>query len=282
MTTKFESSTDFRKSLEARLKNRAAQSGVDLQRLRRKVAFDRFLARIFFGDNKDFALKGGYAMELRLSNARSTKDIDLTCLSRFREGLGNVGDLIRDDLQRLARIDLGDFFVFQVGEAKMELANVPYGGARYSVSAILDGRLFVGFQLDVGVDAVVKDTEIIETTDWLGFCGIPPSEISMIRIEQQFAEKLHVYTFPRTDRVNMRVKDLVDMVLLLKMRSLDKVLLSQALQEVFTLRGTHSLPLQLSPPPSEWATIYASQADECCLPLSFNVSFVLMYLVIKI
>lgn len=64
MTTRFESSTDFRKSLEARLRNRAAELDVDLQPLRRKVAFDRFLARVFSGGDGAFVLKGGYAMEL--------------------------------------------------------------------------------------------------------------------------------------------------------------------------------------------------------------------------
>ncbi|SCA64132.1 Uncharacterized protein SCG7086_CE_00060 [Chlamydiales bacterium SCGC AG-110-P3] len=273
MTTRFESSTDFRKSLEARLKNRAAQSEVDLQRLRRKVAFDRFLARVFFESDGGFVLKGGYAMELRLSNARATKDIDLTCLLRFREGLGNVGDLILDDLQRLVRVDLGDFFTFQVGEAKMDLANAPYGGARYPVSAILDGRRFVGFQLDVGLDTLVKEVEMIKTTDWLGFCDIAAPEVPMISIEQQFAEKLHAYTLPRTDRVNMRAKDLVDMVLLLRMRPLDMDLLKQALKRVFTSRSTHTFPSQLSPPPSEWATMYASQAEECDLSLTLEEAF---------
>lgn len=273
MTTRFESSTDFRKSLEARLKNKAAQSEVDLQRLRRKVAFDRFLARIFSGDDGGFVLKGGYAMELRLSNARATKDIDLTCLSRFREGSGNIGDLILDDLQRLVRVDLGDFFTFQVGEAKMDLANAPYGGARYPVSAILDGRRFVGFQLDVGLDTLVKEVEMIKTTDWLGFCDIAAPEVPMISIEQQFAEKLHAYTLPRTDRVNMRAKDLVDMVLLLRMRPMDMDLLKQALVRVFTSRSTHSVPLRLSPPPSEWASMYASQAEECDLSLSLEEAF---------
>ena len=47
ISIKFKSATDFRKSLEARLQGLAAETEVDLQRLRRKVAFDRFLARIF-------------------------------------------------------------------------------------------------------------------------------------------------------------------------------------------------------------------------------------------
>ena len=155
----------------------------------------------------------------------------------------------------------------------MDLVNAPYGGARYPVSAYLDGRLFVRFQLDVGVDTVVKEVEMIRTPDWLGFCDISAPEVPMITLEQQFAEKLHAYTFPRTDRVNMRSKDLVDMVLLLRLRPLDTELLSLALQRVFTLRDSHSLPVQLSPPPQEWETMYSSQAAECGLSLRLADAF---------
>src|SRR2546425_2132056 len=71
----------FRTALEARLQARARQEGTDLQRLRRQVAFDRFLARMFSKGPKatyPWVLKGGYAMELRIHSARTTKDIDLT------------------------------------------------------------------------------------------------------------------------------------------------------------------------------------------------------------
>ena len=47
---------------------RARETGTDLQRLRRQVAFDRFLARMFSKGPKatyPWVLKGGYAMELR-------------------------------------------------------------------------------------------------------------------------------------------------------------------------------------------------------------------------
>ena len=37
----------FRAALETRLQTRAREQGTDLQRLRRQVAFDRFLARMF-------------------------------------------------------------------------------------------------------------------------------------------------------------------------------------------------------------------------------------------
>jgi hypothetical protein len=68
--------------LDTRLQFIGAKTGEDLQRLRRKVAFDRFLARIFSRGNPGFYLKGGYAMELRIAQARATRDLDLTCIYR--------------------------------------------------------------------------------------------------------------------------------------------------------------------------------------------------------
>src|SRR5580692_4587437 len=71
----------FRTALETRLQMRAREEATDLQRLRRQVAFDRFLARMFSKGPKaayPWLLKGGYAMELRMHAARTTKDIDLT------------------------------------------------------------------------------------------------------------------------------------------------------------------------------------------------------------
>ena len=68
----------FRVALESRLKSTAQTEGIDLQRLRRQVSFDRLLARFFSEQNTPWLLKGGYAMELRLRTARTTKDIDLS------------------------------------------------------------------------------------------------------------------------------------------------------------------------------------------------------------
>jgi hypothetical protein len=71
----------FRTALETRLQARAQVERTDLQRLRRQVAFDRFLARLFPKGPKGtypWILTGGYAMELRIRSVRTTKDIDLT------------------------------------------------------------------------------------------------------------------------------------------------------------------------------------------------------------
>ena len=70
---KYATPAAFRRALEDRLQAIAKKEGIDLQRLRRQVAFDRLLARLFpAGDSKQlpWVLKGGYAMELRMKAAR--------------------------------------------------------------------------------------------------------------------------------------------------------------------------------------------------------------------
>ena len=73
----YASGSAFRIALEARLKDRATAEDIDLQRLRRRVAFDRFLSRLAMQDRERWALKGGYALEIQLDIARSTRDLDL-------------------------------------------------------------------------------------------------------------------------------------------------------------------------------------------------------------
>jgi hypothetical protein len=68
----------IRAALDQRLKNEAAKSGIALMRLRKMVAFDRFLARLVEVAPGRWVLKGALALDLRLAGAtRTTKDIDL-------------------------------------------------------------------------------------------------------------------------------------------------------------------------------------------------------------
>jgi hypothetical protein len=81
---KYATAAAFRRALEDKLQDIAGKEGVDLQRLRRQVAFDRLLARLSQAGQPrvpPWVLKGGYAMELRIKAARTTKDIDLTMRS---------------------------------------------------------------------------------------------------------------------------------------------------------------------------------------------------------
>jgi hypothetical protein len=273
MNTTFKTATDFRRSLEARLQVIANKTNEDLQRLRRKVAFDRLLARIFSQENSGFFLKGGYAMELRVGHARATKDIDLTCIRRFSGKKELLRGEILQELQNFARVDLNDFFSYQIGQAQIDLENAPYGGARYPVSALIDGKLFVRFQLDVGMDIVVSKFENIQGEKWLEFCGISSPIIPTISIEQQFAEKMHIYTLPRKNRTNSRSKDLIDMLLLLSMKKINLKDCQEALHNVFKARNTHDVPKKLREPPEDWQAQFLAMAKDCGLPSDIQEAF---------
>jgi hypothetical protein len=79
---KYKSSGAFRRALEERLRTKSLQSGMPLVRLRKMVAFDRILARLFFIQPGAWVVKGGLALQLRLGGrARTTMDIDLLALS---------------------------------------------------------------------------------------------------------------------------------------------------------------------------------------------------------
>lgn len=67
----------FRAALEARLKDEQTTE-VGLSRLRKRVVFERLLARLAAVAPDAWVLKGGFALELRLgSSARSTRDVDV-------------------------------------------------------------------------------------------------------------------------------------------------------------------------------------------------------------
>jgi len=262
----------FRRALEDRLQDIAGRESVDLQRLRRQVAFDRLLSRLFQAAQPGslrWVLKGGYAMELRIRAARTTKDIDLTMRSASISGEKKDDKrslAVLEELQETAAFTSDDFFVYAIGEPISDLDAAPYGGARFSVEARLDGRLFVGFHLDVGIgDAVIEPLEVIEGRDWLGFAGIGRPSLYLISREQQFAEKLHAYTLPRPGAVNSRVRDLVDMVLLIQSRTLQSDKVAEAVRVTFGRRRTHTVPKILPLPPADWQKPYDALAKECDL-----------------
>jgi hypothetical protein len=144
----------LRTALETRLQDMARSQRADIQRLRRRVAFDRFLARLFRAEAQDryvWFLKGGYAMELRMHQARSTKDIDLTVVVTSEEaGRGRGTDHVRDLLMEACSVKLPDGFIFLVGESVLDLDGPPEGGRRYPVHATMGGRTFARFRVDVG------------------------------------------------------------------------------------------------------------------------------------
>ena len=151
----------------------------------------------------------------------------------------------------------------------MDLTAAPYGGACYPIEARMDGRIFARFHLDAGVgDVVMRPLETIMCRDWLGFAGIGSPRVLLIAREQQFAEKIHAYALPRNS-ANSRVKDLVDLALLIGSGRLDKQRILEALR---LTRGTHDLASLLAPP-EDWQIPFQVLAEECGVPTDVDAAF---------
>lgn len=262
----YATATAFRQAVEARLMNLARTAQVDIQRLRRQVAFDRLLCRLFHDPHAPWALKGGYAMELRMAKARTTRDIDLSVRQCIAGGKNARNRKLLNMLQTATAVDLGDFFVFLIGEPIMDLDAAPYGGGRFPVEARMEGRIFAKFHVDVGVgDAVIEPLESIHSRDWLNFAGIAAAEFPAISREQQFAEKFHSFTLPRHGAENSRARDLVDMLLLIRKGRLNRKRTLDALRRTFEHRTTHPLPREVPLPPISWEKPFVALAMECGL-----------------
>ena len=259
----------LRTALETRLLERSRRDAVDLHRLRRQVAFDRLLARMFDASQPardGWVLKGGYALEMRFHQARATKDLDLTVRATASAPTppDDLVTTLRERLQIAASVQLADFFVFDVGEPSLELNQAPEGGSRFPVDARLDGRTFVKFHVDLGVgDDVIEPLDRIVGEDWLGFAGIPTIAVPTLSTEQHWAEKLHAYTLPRDGAANSRVKDLVDLVLLIERQSMSPTRINVAVAATFARRGTHAVPTGLPLPPNVWEKPFMALAAEC-------------------
>lgn len=261
---RYQTPTALRRALEDRLMATVRRGGGDLQRMRRQTAFDRLLCRLFNEPDAPWLLKGGYAMELRIQAARTTRDVDLAIRHLPSKKWDN--DVIRGLLETAASVDLKDGFEFAIGAPTMDLDAAPYGGSRFPVDAQMAGRRFASFHLDVSAGDVLREPfEILEGQDWLGFAGIAKAKMPAISGEEQFAEKLHAYTLPRTGRPNTRVKDLVDMVLLFDSGKMDAARLAENINATFRRRGTHEVPALLPPPQASWEATFVEMATECGL-----------------
>jgi len=272
-TRHYDDAVSFRQALEDRLRTRALDKSQDLQRLRQQVAFDRFVMRIQRDGVNRWILKGGHALELATGSARATRDIDLTLNAGLVGGSDGLLTLQRM-LQQAASRTADDWFEFQVGESMMNLDGPPYGGERFPVRSMLGGRLFVAFHVDVAVgDVLLEPLRVTTGEDWLGFAGIATSPLATTSLEQQFAEKLHAYTMPHPGgRDNSRVKDLVDMVLLLDTGSLELEGVAAAVVATFRQRDGHVIPETLPDPPLSWKKPYAALATACRIDVDLGAA----------
>ncbi len=267
MSKRFSTADAFRQAIEVRLRTEADRRELSVNELRLRFVMERLLARLFAEDHPPWLLKGGFAMDLRYRpKARTTRDIDLSVGVASQGVLAARLTAIRDELQAAVDVDPGDYLVFRIAEARGELPGAPRGGGRFPIETLLAGKVYARFHLDLGFgDPLIGAPESLTGDDFLAFAGVSAGRALAVPKPQQFAEKIHAYTHPWTDRVNTRVKDLVDLVLFIERGNLVPADVATALRATFATRNSHLLPTTLPPPPEAWSADFPAMSMQAAL-----------------
>ncbi|MCI0519817.1 MAG: nucleotidyl transferase AbiEii/AbiGii toxin family protein [Chloroflexi bacterium] len=256
--TSYANSAAFRRALEDCLRAESLASGTPLLRLRKIVAFDRFLARLLQFQPTQWVLKGGYAIELRLvGKARRTKDIDVLALA-------DHGD-IQSSLRGAGQMDLGDWFQFEV-QSNPDSSLDEWGSRRFHIRSLLDSRTFEAFHMDVGIgDPIIDPLDYLQGPSILSFTGIQAAVIPCYPVTQQIAVKVHATTRPHSSGESSRVKDFVDLLLLAGVGIIDPERQRNAIRAKFASRNTHPIPEEMPNPPAGWSLPYHLLAAQVSL-----------------
>lgn len=251
----------LRTALEARLLNESREKGMNLDRLRRRAVFERMLVRLELASPGTWVLKGGTALEVRWrERSRATKDLDLALRDRPIDG----ADLHELVLGQLREDPDGDGFRFDLGPPSAlpeDTAGRP--AWRFAARALLAGREFTRVKIDVVARSEeLVATERLQLPGALVFAGFPQRDVEAVAPAQHFAEKLHALTRQYPGRVNSRVRDLVDLLLLLESNVPAPAEAWMVTRQVFATRATHELPLVIPDPPASWSGTYALLAAD--------------------
>ncbi len=171
-------------------------------------------------------------------------------------------DQITEDLAAARGLDLQDYFMFLTRRVSAP-RDAPEPTVRFHVTAQIAGSVFDEGTLDIAVGAPVAAKLETIASHLLAFADVPAIAIPVIPLEVQVAEKLDAYTRTYGERraPSTRVKDLVDLVVMITTLPLDAAALNGACTDVFTRRGTHRLPQDVPPPPEDWATAFRATAE---------------------
>ena len=250
----------FRRALTDKLRNRAAESRWTLQELQRLMAYDRLLARLYLVDD-GWIVKGATALLARDIGVRATIDIDI-----YREV---ARDKAEADMRQAAGRDIGDWFRFEIG-APRSLSDT--NGARLPVIAFVGTSVWVSFHVDlIGAD--------------LRMTGNPEDVPSLARVVMPDVIQHGYRVYPLVDHVadkvcamlerhgvtnapSTRYKDLVDLVAILCVVSLEAGLQSIALRSEAKRRNLR-LPEQFDVPDRLlWEPGYAAEAERSHLAIA--------------
>ena len=229
---------DLAASVRARLLNIAKAEQTDFNSVLVRYALERFLYRLGQSAHADhFVLKGAMLFNLWYAMPhRPTRDVDL--LGFGPSDLQSIAQAFREIVNVVAQ----DGIVFDAASVRVEeiRKNAGYAGARVIVSAEL-ARARCKTQIDVGFgDAVTPGS--VDAVYPVLIADFAAPRLRTYPVYTVVAEKLHAIVL--LGMTNSRLKDYLDLSVLLEREVLDPATLAAAIAATFTRRGT-ALPTEL-------------------------------------
>jgi predicted nucleotidyltransferase component of viral defense system len=247
-------SKDLASSVRARLLNIAKAQGVDFNQVLVRFALERMLYRLSQSAHADrFLLKGALLFTLWYDMPhRATRDADL--LGFGASDLASVAQTFRD----IASVDVADGMRFDPASVTAQeiRKDALYAGARVLISGEI-AKARCKTQIDIGFGDAVTPGPIDAVYPVL-INDLPAPRLRTYPVYTVIAEKLHAITL--LGMTNSRLKDYLDLAVLLKRETLDESMLATAIAATFVRRGMvvpNSVPIGLT---DEFATDPSRQA----------------------
>jgi len=245
------------RALDAAIKDRVASaartSPYNIAELRRHLAYDRLLARVFLHDLDGWVLKGGTGLLARIPGvARHSADVDLFRATSTRDIVG--------DLTTAGDLDLGDFFSFDI-EKVTDLTG-GNSGVRCRAVAYLGNKEFATFRIDAVTTTIMTgEPDIVEPLVPIRIEGLTSVPYRTYPIVDHITDKHAAMVGSYGDgSPSSRYRDLVDLVLIATTQTLRADELEGALNSEFVLRGLEK-PMRVDLPSQEWVGGYAAEAQ---------------------
>jgi predicted nucleotidyltransferase component of viral defense system len=225
-------------SVRARLLNIAKAQGVDFNQVLVRFALERILYRLSQSEYADrYLLKGALLFALWYDMPhRATRDADL---------LGfDACDLesVTRNFRKIASIAVDDGIVFSPDSVRVEeiRKDARYGGVRVFIGGEL-AKARCSTQIDIGFgDAVTPAPD--DATYPVLLADLPAPRLRTYPVYTVIAEKLHAIAL--LGMSNSRMKDYLDLFVLLERETLDERLLARAIAATFARRGA-AIPSRL-------------------------------------
>lgn len=224
-------------SVRARLLNVAKGQRVDFNQVLVRFALERILYRMSRSAYADrFLLKGALLFALWYDMPhRATRDADL--LGFGPSDLESIARTFRD----IASVEVQDGIVFDPSSVTVNeiRKNAGYAGAQVLIAGEL-AKARCKTQIDIGFgDAVTPGP--IEATYPVLLDDLPAPRLRTYPVYTVIAEKLHAIAL--LGMTNSRLKDYLDLSVLLERETLDAEILARAIAATFSRRGMAVPPL---------------------------------------